>query len=294
MKTTAMGRLLRGTLGGGQARVLMCDTTAMAQLARDTHHASRVCTAAMGRGISASALLFASAEEPANSMTITFKGNGPAGALVTVTRGRRIKAYIDRPEIELPLRADGKLNVGGAIGHEGRIAVVRDLGMREPYIGQCPLQSGEIADDVAYYCTLSEQQPTLCALGVLVGEKVLASGGLMVQPLPGCEEGLLSQLELRAPVYQDISAHLAERPLEELFFNFFRGLSPELLETEALAYGCDCNRARMERVLVSLGKEELTDMIETQHGAEITCHFCRNAHKFSEGELRDLLAQAQS
>ncbi len=292
MNTIPMGRLLRGLLAGGQARVLLCDTTAMAQAARETHGASNVCTAALGRGISAAALLTAAAEEETNSLTMTFKGGGPMGALVVVAHGRRIKAYADHPEITLPLRQDGKLDVGGALGKEGRLTVVRDLGLREPYIGQCALASGEIAEDVAAYCAMSEQKPSLCALGVLVSDTVLSSAGLLVQPLPGCEESVLKALELRAPVYADISAHLVEFPLETLFERFFDGLSPEILGVEALTYVCDCTREKMERVLLSLGREELTDILQTQHGAEITCHFCRSCHTFSEAELQALLDQA--
>lgn len=294
MQTIATGRLLRGVLKGGQARVLLCDTRSMTQAARETHQASNVCTAALGRGISAAAMLAAAAEEATNSLTMTIKGNGPAGALVTVVRGGAIKAYIDRPQVELPLRADGKLDVGGAIGHEGQMTVVRDLGMREPYIGQTPLQSGEIGEDVAYYCTMSEQLPTLCAVGVLVASEVLSSGGLIVQALPGCEEEVLSALELRAPIFADISTHLLESTPEALFMDFFRGLDPEILADEVLTYACDCTRDRMEKVLISLGREELTDMIEKEHGAEITCHFCRTSHQFTEDELRTLLAQASS
>lgn len=292
MNTLAMGRLLRGVLGDGQARVLFCDTTAMAQAARDTHHASNVCTAALGRGISAAALLSASSQEETEGLTMTIKGGGPAGSLVAVARGRRIKAYIDRPEIELSPRVDGKLDVGGALGSKGRISVVRDLGLREPYVGQCPLQSGEIAEDVAYYCTMSEQTPTLCALGVRVGEQVLSSGGLLVQAMPGCDEATLTALELRAPIFADVSGHLCDTPMETLFERFFEGLNPEILAVEGLSYACDCTRARMERVLLSLGREELESMIENEHGAEITCNFCLTRHVFSEAELRDLLAKA--
>lgn len=291
-RPTGMGRLLRGILGGGQVRALLCDTTAMAQAAREVHEASNVTTAALGRAISAAALLTASAEEETNALTMTFKGNGPAGALVVVAHGRRLKAYIDHPGVTLPLRADGKLDVGSAIGHEGRLTVVRDLGLKEPYVGHASLVSGEIAEDVAEYCTQSEQQPTLCALGVLVGDRVIASAGMLVQPLPGCDDSLIQALEMRAPVYGDISAHLLEMPLETLFAEFFRDLQPEILGIEGLSYACDCSRERMERVLLSLGREELTDMIETQHGAEISCNFCRARHTFTEAELRALLEQA--
>ncbi|MCL1963903.1 MAG: Hsp33 family molecular chaperone HslO [Firmicutes bacterium] len=292
-ETVAMGRLLRGILGDQEARVLLCDTTAMAQAARGIHGASNVCSAALGRAISAGALLSASAEEAPNSLTMTFKGNGPAGSLVVVSHGRKLKAYIDNPAVTLPLRPDGKLDVGGAVGSNGRLTVVRDLGLKEPYVGQTSLQNGEIAEDVAFYCTVSEQQPTLCGLGVLVSEGgVLSSAGLMVQPLPGCGEKILGSLEARAPVYADLSAHALEMTLEKMFEEFFRGLMPKVLAIEPLAFACDCTRERMERVLLSLGREELTDMMRTQHGAEITCNFCRTKHFFAEDELRALLAQA--
>jgi len=140
---------------------------------------------------------------------------------------------------------------------------------------------------------MSEQQPTLCVLGALVSQgTVLSSGGLMIQPLPGCSEEVLSALELRAPVYADFSRHLLETPMEELFQDFFRGLAPEIHGIEALTLQCDCSRERMERVLVSLGRAELEDMIKEQHGAEICCNFCMKKHEFSEEALVSLLAEA--
>lgn len=294
MNQAAMGRLLRGTLMGGQVRVLMCETTAMAELCRQTHEASNVCAAALGRGVSAAALLTASADDPETNLTLTLKGGGPAGALVVAAHGRHLKAYVDDPHVELPLKANGKLDVGGALGKDGMLTVVRDLGMKEPYVGQCRLQSGEVAEDVAFYCVTSEQQPTLCALGVLVHEgKVVSSGGVLIQPLPGCQEETLQALELRSMLFGDISAQLLACPMEDFFDACFRGLEPEKLEVEALCYTCDCSRARMEKVLISLGREELEDMIENDGGAEITCNFCREHHRFTADELRALLRAAR-
>ena len=172
------------------------------------------------------------------------------------------------------------------------MTVVRDLGLREPYVGQCPLQSGEVGEDVAYYCALSEQQPTLCSLGVLVADRVVASGGLLVQPLPGCDEAVLSALELRAPIYADISHHLQAERIDALFPQFFRGLDPQVLDDESLVYACDCSRERMERVLLSMGRAELEDILRTQGSAEVTCSFCRTAHRFGREELEALLLQA--
>lgn len=293
MKQAALGRLLRGTLRNGQVRVLMCDTTNMAELCRMTHEPSNVCAAALGRGISAAALLTASADDPdSTNLTMTIKGGGPAGALVVVAHGRRLKAYIDHPQVELPLKANGKLDVGGALGKDGMITVVRDLGMREPYVGQCELQSGEIGEDVAYYCVVSEQQPTLCALGVLVNEgRVISSGGVLVQPLPGCEEETLAELETRSMLFGDISAQLLAQPMEDFFKACFDGMEPETLDVEGLTYTCDCSRERMERALISIGQNDLQEIIDDDQGAELVCNFCHEKHQFTTEELKALLAQ---
>ena len=295
MKQAALGRLLRGTLRNGQVRVLMCDTTNMAELCRMTHEPSNVCAAALGRGISAAALLTASADDPdSTNLTMTIKGGGPAGALVVVAHGRRLKAYIDHPQVELPLKANGKLDVGGALGKDGMITVVRDLGMREPYVGQCELQSGEIGEDVAYYCVVSEQQPTLCALGVLVNEgRVISSGGVLVQPLPGCEEETLAELETRSMLFGDISAQLLAQPMEDFFKACFDGMEPETLDVEGLTYTCDCSRERMERALISIGQNDLREIIDDDQGAELVCNFCHEKHQFTTEELKALLAQAR-
>lgn len=295
MKQAALGRLLRGTLRNGQVRVLMCDTTNMAELCRMTHEPSNVCAAALGRGISAAALLTASADDPdSTNLTMTIKGGGPAGALVVVAHGRRLKAYIDHPQVELPLKANGKLDVGGALGKDGMITVVRDLGMREPYVGQCELQSGEIGEDVAYYCVVSEQQPTLCALGVLVNEgRVISSGGVLVQPLPGCEEETLAELETRSMFFGDISAQLLAQPMEDFFKACFDGMEPETLDVEGLTYTCDCSRERMERALISIGQNDLQEIIDDDQGAELVCNFCHEKHQFTTEELKALLAQAR-
>lgn len=295
MKQAALGRLLRGTLRNGQVRVLMCDTTNMAELCRMTHEPSNVCAAALGRGISAAALLTASADDPdSTNLTMTVKGGGPAGALVVVAHGRRLKAYIDHPQVELPLKANGKLDVGGALGKDGMITVVRDLGMREPYVGQCELQSGEIGEDVAYYCVVSEQQPTLCALGVLVNEgRVISSGGVLVQPLPGCEEETLAELETRSMLFGDISAQLLAQPMEDFFKACFDGMEPETLDVEGLTYTCDCSRERMERALISIGQNDLQEIIDDDQGAELVCNFCHEKHQFTTEELKALLAQAR-
>ena len=285
--------MLRLSLMGGQARVMMCETTAMCQRAADVHGATPVCTAAMGRLMTATAFLGVMMKGDNESVTVTVKGGGPMGTLVAVANHGDLKVCADNPQVELPLREDGKLDVGGAVGHSGRMSVVKDLGLREPYIGQCELVSGEMGMDFANYFTVSEQQPSLVSVGVLVnGNVVLKAGGLLIQPLPGCEESVLEQLELRSPMFASISREMTYAPKEQLIEDWFRGLEPELLERTPLAYRCGCSRERMEKALISLGRKELQTLIDEDKGAELGCHFCHSRYAFTTDELKDLLLRA--
>ncbi|MGN0746733.1 MAG: Hsp33 family molecular chaperone HslO, partial [Aristaeellaceae bacterium] len=282
--------MLRLSLMGGQARVMMCETTAMCQRAADVHGATPVCTAAMGRLMTATAFLGVMMKGEDESVTVTVKGGGPMGTLVAVANHGDLKVCADNPQVELPLREDGKLDVGGAVGHSGRMSVVKDLGLREPYIGQCELVSGEMGMDFANYFTVSEQQPSLVSVGVLVnGDVVLKAGGLLIQPLPGCEEAVLEQLELRSPMFASISREMTYAPKEQLIEDWFRGMEPELLERTPLRYRCGCSRERMEKALISLGRKELQTLIDEDKGAELGCHFCHSRYAFTTDELKDLL-----
>lgn len=285
--------MLRLSLMGGQARVMMCETTAMCQRAADVHASTPVCTAAMGRLMTATAFLGVMMKGDNESVTVTVKGGGPMGTLVAVANHGDLKVCADNPQVDLPLREDGKLDVGGAVGHSGRMSVVKDLGLREPYIGQCELVSGEMGMDFANYFTVSEQQPSLVSVGVLVnGNVVLKAGGLLIQPLPGCEESVLEQLELRSPMFASISREMTYAPKEQLIEDWFRGLEPELLERTPLSYCCGCSRERMEKALISLGRKELQTLIDEDKGAELGCHFCHSRYAFTTDELKDLLLRA--
>lgn len=285
--------MLRLSLMGGQARVMMCETTAMCQQAADLHASTPVCTAAMGRLMTATAFLGVMMKGDNESVTVTVKGGGPMGTLVAVANHGDLKVCADNPQVELPLREDGKLDVGGAVGHSGRMSVVKDLGLREPYIGQCELVSGEMGMDFANYFTVSEQQPSLVSVGVLVnGDVVLKAGGLLIQPLPGCEESVLEQLELRSPMFASISREMTYAPKEQLIEDWVRGLEPELLERTPLRYRCGCSRERMEKALISLGRKELQTLIDEDKGAELGCHFCHSRYAFTTDELKDLLQRA--
>lgn len=283
-------RLLRLTLMGGQARVFLCDTTQMAQQARDIHNASNTCSAAMGRMIAGTAIMGANLKSEGDRVTVTINGGGPAGPICAVAGpDGRVKVTVEHPEVELKLKPNGKLDVGGALGKDGQLTVMRSYGFGEPYIGRVNLVSGEIAEDFAMYYLESEQTPSLCALGTLVGDEILSAGGILIQAMPGCSEELLNALEIRAELFSAISQMLREMTLEEIVSGCFRGLEPEILEEIPLTLTCDCSREYIERVLLSMGREEIRDMIEKQGGCEVSCHFCRRSYAFTGGELERLI-----
>ncbi len=285
--------MIRMTLMDGQVRVMMCETTQMVQRAADIHNATPVCTAAMGRLMTATSMLGVMMKGAEESVTVNLRGDGPMGTVVAVANHGDVKVCADDPQVQLPLRADGKLDVGGAIGHTGRMTVIKDLRMREPYIGTIELVSGELGMDFAQYFTVSEQQPSLVSLGVLVsGDVVLKAGGLLVQPMPGCEEETLQQLELRSPMFADISREMTIVEKEQLLEDWFRGMKPEVLERTPLRYHCGCSRERMEKALISLGRKELQTIIDEDTGAELGCHFCHQKYQFTTDELKTLLERA--
>lgn len=288
-----MEEMLHISLMDGQARALLCESTQMVQRMADIHRTTPVCAAALGRLMTATAMMGVMMKGERESATVTIKGNGPMGTLVAVANHGTVKAYADNPRVELPLREDGKLDVGRAVGHQGRMSVVKDLGLREPYIGQCELVSGELAIDFANYFTTSEQQPSLVSLGVLThGDTVLKAGGLLIQPLPGCTEETLEQLELRTPMFADISRELTFENPEGLMAGWFQGMDPRILERTPIAWGCGCSRERMEKALISLGRKELEELSNDPKGAELGCHFCHQHYTFTPAQLKELLARA--
>ncbi len=286
-------RILRAELSGGMVRVMLIDNTFMAAEAMAIHEMSHVAAAASGRILAATSMMSAMLKESGSSVTVTFAGDGPIGKIQCVGSEGYARIAVENPTVELPLRANGKLPVSDAVGSKGRLSVVKDIGLKTPYIGQSEIVSGEIAEDFAMYFTVSEQQPSLVALGVLVsGGSVVKSGGIIVQPLPGCPEEVISQLELRSQLFSQISRELCEYTLEELLENSFRGLEPKVLSVQPVAYRCGCSRERMERALISLGAKELDEMIEEDKGIDMACHFCRRLCHFTVGELRELRESA--
>ncbi|MGI5884823.1 MAG: Hsp33 family molecular chaperone HslO [Candidatus Spyradocola sp.] len=291
-----MDQILHISLEGGQARALVACTTDLVEAARRTHDLSPTACAALGRTLTASAMLGAMLKGADDSLTVTIRGGGPIGALVCVARPDGVvKGYCDNPQVDLPPRPDGKLDVGGAVGRDGRVTVVKDLGLRDPYVGQTRLVSGEIAEDIAFYLTASEQTPSLLSLGVMVeGGHVVGAGGVLVQPFPDCPEATLQRLEALAPHLASVSG-MARRAgsAQALAEEALAGFAQEVLEARTPRFACDCSRERIERALLSMGEAELRDMIDEQHGAQVSCHFCNRVYDFTEEELRALLAEGK-
>ena len=285
--------MVRISLMEGQARAFLIDSTRLVEEARRIHSLSRTATAALGRTLTGASMMGAMLKDERDSLTLMIKGGGPIGTVMAVARSDgSVKSYVDWPDTELERRPDGKLNVGGAVGKNGQLTVIKDLGLREPYVGKTNLVSGEIAEDLAMYFTASEQTPSLVSLGVLVKDQVLAAGGLIIQVMPDCSEIALKSIENSAPMFMDISKTIADYGLDGALEQLLCHLEPQVLDRLTPVYRCDCSRERFARGLISLGKKELTQLIEEDHGATLDCHFCNKRYRFDEAQLRELLANA--
>lgn len=287
-------QLIRAISQDGLIKVSAVSTRDLTERARQIHKTLPVATAALGRLLAAASMMGSALKEEAASVTLQIKGGGPLGTLLAVSDHEgNVRGTVEHPDVDLPLREDGKLDVGTAVGNQGTLTVVRDLRMKEPYVGSVGLLWGEIAEDVALYFVESEQIPTACGLGVLVDrdQSVLSAGGYLVQLLPGAEEETAEALEASLRAAKPVTELLRADPdPEALLRAALPGLELEILEKRPIEYRCDCSRERMERALISLGREELRAMIDEQGGAELTCRFCDNVQKFSKEDLEALLA----
>lgn len=282
--------MLHMLLMGGEARVWMCRTTAMTQQAADTHLASDTAAAAMGRFLSGAAVLGATEPEEGSSVTVTVAGGGAGGKMIAVVRGGNLKVAVEHPQAALPV-LQGRQDVAGFVGARGQMTVVRDRGAGEPYIGICSLVSGELGDDFAQYFTVSEQVPSLVALGCLNQDGVvLSAGGIVIQAMPECSKHMLSQLELRLPFFAGISRELYDRGMEELAVRWFDGLDMAIVSYTPLFLRCDCSREKMRGALIALGPAELRDILSGGEDTVMTCYFCRSAHVFTPHDIRGMLA----
>ncbi len=284
--------ILRLSLMGGQARVMLCRTTAITQSIEAIHQPSPTALCALSRLMTGTALISAQMKQEDASVTVTVAGDGPGGRATAVGQNGTVKVTMDHPEIDVPLR-NGAPDVGALLGRQGRLTVIKDTGLKEPYIGQTELVTGDLGDDFAQYFTVSEQVPSLVALGALVYEgHCLSAGGVLVQAMPGCTEEALELLEMRSVFFSYISREVADMSLEDLAKLWFDGMDMQVLAKEPIRHQCDCSRERMEKALIALGRSELTSLICEDEQATLTCHFCRMSHYFSKADLQNLLERA--
>jgi molecular chaperone Hsp33 len=288
-------QLIRATAAGGGIRVVGVVTTKLTEIARQRHQLSYVATAALGRTMAAGLLLASSMKRPQSRVNVRIRGNGPLGGiLVDAGLDGTVRGYVDNPTIELPPNAAGKLDVGTAVGRQGYVYVVRDVGYGYPYSSTVELVSGEIGDDLTHYLATSEQTPSALVLGVYVGANgVEAAGGLLLQILPRAaeDEEMVSTLESRLSSLTGFTPMLrANRTLPQIFEDLVGDMGMEILpETQLVQFHCPCSFDRMLGALKMLGEEELQDMIEKDNGAEATCHFCNQVYHTSSDQLAQLI-----
>ena len=287
-----MSYILRGTSKNHGIRIFAADTTSMVEQARRLHNTSPVASAALGRALTASSIMGIMMKGDNDKLTLSINGKGPLGTIVCVADSKgTVKGYVSNPLVDIPSRADGKLDVGSAVGINGLVTIIKDMGMKEPYTGQYPLVNGEIAEDLTAYYAYSEQQPSAIALGVLVDVdySIKAAGGFIVQLMPDAEEKDIDILEKNLSQITSVS-HLIDdgKTPEDLINLVLKDLEPIIYEKIPVSYKCDCSRERIEKALISIGKKDLDEIIKEDKLAEISCHFCNTVYHFNEAELIDL------
>lgn len=280
-----MGKILKAVIFGGKARVAVLDTTDTVNEAIRLHKLSPLAAAALGRALTAGAYISSNLKNPTDRFSLTIDGGGPLGKIIVAGEaGGYVRGYVQNPYIELLYR-NGKLDVGGAVGRDGYISVIRDLGLKEPYAGRCKLTTGEIAEDFAAYLTRSEGIPAAVALGVLTGsEGCKAAGGVIVEAMPDISEEQIVMLEDIMTNFMGISSLLAQKSAEEILDFYFGHLDAEVFVPQDVSYVCRCGQ-KMEGIIKSLGEEEARAIISERGEVEIKCDFCGSAYTFGEADI---------
>ena len=288
--------MLRATAANGQIRAFAATSRDLVEKARQAHNTSPVATAALGRLMTAGVMMGSMMKADSDLLTIRVEGDGPIGGLtVTADKNGNVKGYAFHPEVMLPPNAKGKLDVGGALG-VGVLSVIQDIGLKEPYVGQTILVTGEIAEDLTYYYATSEQTPSSVALGVLMNKEntVRQAGGFIIQLLPGAEEATIAALEKTIgelePVTTMLNKGMTPEDILELILGQF-GL--EILDKLDTRFHCDCSREKVEKALISVGKKELNDMVQEGKPVEVKCHFCNTPYVFNVEELKNLIRRSK-
>lgn len=289
--------LLRALARNAGIQITAAVTTELVERARQIHKTLPVATAALGRTLTATAMMGSQLKVDDGSITVQFKGNGPLGAIVCVgDSDGYVRGYLQNPACDLPLRADGKLAVGAGVGR-GYLMVIKDIGLKEPVTGTVALVNGEIAEDLTRYFAESEQIPSACALGVLVDtdQSVKCAGGYLVQLMPGIQVADIDRLEANLAKADSMTAMLDHgMTLEEIVQTVLDGFEVEFLQSDTIGYRCACTRDKVTRALISMGREELSQMAGEQEVSEVTCQFCDKVYAFTGDELREILRQAET
>ena len=287
--------LVRATAAGGQVRAFAATTRNTVEQARKAHNTSPVATAALGRLLTGGAMMGAMMKGEKDLLTIKIEGDGPIkGLMVTADSQGRVKGYAFRPQVMLPPNAKGKLDVGGALG-VGVLSVIKDLGMKEPYVGQTILVSGEVAEDLTYYFATSEQTPSSVALGVLMNREntVRQAGGFILQMMPQASEEVVSGLEQKLKEVRSVSRLLDDGKVPEMILESVLGdWGLEVQSRMPVEFYCNCSRERIEKALASVGRQELQSMVDDGETIQVNCHFCNQNYAFTVEELRGLLLRA--
>ncbi len=287
--------IVRAITGDGLVKAAAITGRDIVERARNIHKLLPTATAALGRTLMGASLMGDMLKEEEGALTLQIKGGGPLGTILAVSDHQgNVRGYVQNPQVELMELRPGKLDVGRAVGTEGTLTVIKDIGLKEPYVGSIGLFSGEIADDLAMYFVESEQIPTACALGVLVGldQSVTAAGGYIIQLLPGASEDMITRIEAGVHAMGSVSSALAGGlDGEGLLRAVLKDFDLEILEKHPVEYRCYCSRERVSRALISMGRKDLTDLIAEQGRAELTCQFCDTVYQFSKEELEQLLAE---
>ena len=291
-----MDELIRVIAKDAPIKAMAITGTALVERARQIHDTWPVATAALGRLLMAASMMGDMLKEEKGSVTLRVRGGGPLGTVTAVSDSEgNVRGYVQNPAVDVPRKAHAKLDVGAAVGSDGDLTVIKDLGMKEPYVGSVQLVGGEIAEDIAAYFVESEQIPTACALGVLIApdQSVQVAGGYLIQLLPGADDAVITAIEQGIAKVGAVTAALDQGiSALELLRQVLSGFELEVLESAPVEYRCCCTRDRVSRALISMGRKELENMIEEQHGAELTCQFCDRVYQYSEENLRQLLRDA--
>lgn len=291
-----MDRILRATAADGFIKMSAVSAKDTVQRAKDIHKCTPTTAAALGRTLCAASMMGNLLKEDNGSLTIRINGGGPIGSVIAVSDSKGyVRGYVTNPAVDLPLRSDGKLDVGGAVGKDGMLTVSRDIGLAQPYVGSTELVSGEIAEDLTSYLLESEQVPSACGLGVLIDTdlSVKAAGGFIVQLMPGAPDEYIDVLEENIFMMDQLTTILAEDGLEAVFEQVLKGLPYHVVDEDEVGYRCYCSRERVGDAILGVGEGELESMINEGKDIDVSCQFCDTVYTFTPDDLRTLLDESK-